>query len=225
MTRWTRLRDPGQGHGRHHQGQRPDGDVDVEDPPPAQIVDEHPADQRTDDRGHPEHGHEEAHVTAALPRGDHVAHDGLGPDHQAASAEALHGPEGDQLDHGVAESGERRPDEEQHDGHLKEELPAVHVAQLPPQGGRHRRGQEVGGDHPAEVGGAVQVADDGGQCRRHHRLVQGGQEHAEHQRPDDDQDPTVGQGGDALGHNCRSRVAHRLALHFAPTAGPVLGRV
>ena len=120
MTWWTRLKALGQGHCGHHQGDGPDGDVDVEDPAPAQVVDEHAADQRPDHRGDPEHGHEQPHVAAALPGRDHVAEDGHGPDHQAAAAEPLHGTEDDQFDHRVAEPGERRADQEEDDGGLEE---------------------------------------------------------------------------------------------------------
>ena len=39
---------PGQGDGGDHQGDGTDGHVDVEDPPPAEVVDEEAADQRTE---------------------------------------------------------------------------------------------------------------------------------------------------------------------------------
>ena len=46
-----------------------------------------------------EHGPEVALVAAALARRDDVADDGQGERHQATAAEALHGPERDQLGH------------------------------------------------------------------------------------------------------------------------------
>ena len=58
----------------------------------------------------------------------------------------------------------------------------------------------------------MQVADDGGQGGGHHGLVQGGQEHPQHQRADDHQHPAVGHVSNRFGyHRGRGRLSHSAA--------------
>ena len=200
----------GQGDGGHHQGDGTDGHVDVEDPPPAEVVDEKAPDQWTEQRGHPEHGHEEAHVATSLPWRYHIAEDGHRPDHQAPAPQPLQGAERDQLEHRMAQAGECRADQEEDYGALIEDLPPVEVAELAPQWSRDRRCQQVGGDHPGQVRGAMQIAHDGGQRGGHHVLVEGGQEHAQQQRTDDHQHPAVGERAGRFGWYRYGRLAHRI---------------
>ena len=54
---------------------------------------------------------------------------------------------------------------------------AVDVGQLAVERRRHRRGEQIGGDHPGQVGEIVEVAPDGRQRRRHDGLVERAQEH------------------------------------------------
>ena len=143
MTRLIRVSAAGESHRRDHQGDQTDGDVDVEDPPPRGVLHEQTADQRTDDRRDAEHGHEQAHVPATLAWRHHVAQDGLRPDHEAAPAQALEEPEEDQLQHGVAQTGEGGAEEEDDDRELEEHLAAVEVAELAPEG--RRRPSTTGG--------------------------------------------------------------------------------
>ena len=117
----------------HDQGDHPDRDVDVEDPTPGQLFDEDTPEQRPDHAGQPEHGTEQALIAAAFTGRDDVADDRLGADHQSAAAKPLDGPEGDQLDHRMAEPGQDRADQEDDDGGLEEHLSSVLVAQLSPQ--------------------------------------------------------------------------------------------
>ena len=49
-----------------YEGDSADGQVDVEDPVPADVVGQPAAQQRAEDRGDAEHGAEEALVAAAL---------------------------------------------------------------------------------------------------------------------------------------------------------------
>src|ERR1700733_4310727 len=97
---------------RHEQGENPERQVDVEDPAPGQVRHAETADEWSDHGGHGEHGAEQAHVTPPVAGRHHVADDRLRADHQSAAAEALHGPESDELGHRVTEAGERRPDHE-----------------------------------------------------------------------------------------------------------------
>ena len=177
-------------HGERHDA---DGHVDVEDPAPGQVVDEHPAEQRPDDAREAEHRAEQAHVTAALARRDDVAHDGLRADHQAARAQALDRAERDQLEHRLAEAGQDRADQEDHDRGLEEDLPAVLVAELAPQRRGYGRGEQVSGDDPSDVRAALEVADDGRQRGRDDGLIERRQQHPEHERTDDQEHPAVAQ--------------------------------
>ena len=61
LHRWQQPRD-------HEQRDDPDRDVDVEDPVPADLLGQEPADERADDERDPEHGPEQALVLAALLR-------------------------------------------------------------------------------------------------------------------------------------------------------------
>lgn len=98
------------------QGEHPDGEVDVEHPPPRQMVHEEPADQRADHAGAGEHGAGAVLVAAPLPRRDEFADDGQRHRHQPARAESLHGAEGDQLAHGLGQPRHHRPGQEDDDG-------------------------------------------------------------------------------------------------------------
>jgi hypothetical protein len=96
----TGLAQPaGQHSRRHHQGDDADRQVDVEHPPPRQVVHEEPANQRPEHAGHPERGAEDALVAAAFAGRHDVPDDGLRADDQPAAAEPLNRAERDQLDH------------------------------------------------------------------------------------------------------------------------------
>ena len=66
-----------------------DRDVDVEDPPPRELLDKDSSEQWPDDAGHTEHRAEDALVAPPLSRRDDVPDDRLGADHQPAAAESL----------------------------------------------------------------------------------------------------------------------------------------
>ena len=168
-----------------------DRQVDVEHPPPAQVLGDEAPGERPDDTRQAEDRAEVTHVAAALAGADDVADDRLGADHQPAGADPLQRPEPDQLGHVLRQPGQRRPDEEDHDRRLEKLLPAVEVTKLAPQRGRDRRGEKVGGHHPGQVVQAMQVARDRRQRRRDDRLIERRQQHAEHQRPEDHQDPAM----------------------------------
>ena len=95
------------------------------------------------------------------------------------------------IEHAVAQAGDDRPDEEQNDGCLEEALPAVLVAELAPKGvetvvaRRYEVTTHARCDPPCRsatiVGSAVD--DD--------RLVERREQHADHQRADDDDHPPV----------------------------------
>ena len=203
--------------GHYDQRDQADRHVDVEDPAPGQVVHEHPAEQRADHAGQAEDRAEQADVAATFPGRDHVADDGLRADHQTACAQALERAERDQHDHGRADAGQDRAGHEDDDGRLEEDLPAVLVTQLAPERGGHREGQQVRGDHPGDVRAAMEVADDGRQRGGHDRLVERGEQHAEHERADDEQDAAAAEPG--LGAVASAIRGERLRAAGLPGSG------
>src|SRR5262249_51169984 len=147
------------------EGDDPDRQVDVEDPAPGEVVDEEAAEQRADHRGYAEDRPEEPLVLAALARRHDVADDGDGRDDQAAGADSLERAEGDQLAYVLADSAQRRADQEDDDRDLEDELPSVEVAELAVDRAGDRRREEVCGHHPGEVLDPAEVADDRRQRR------------------------------------------------------------
>ena len=92
---------------RHRErGQDDDGDadrqVDVEGPPPRQVIGEQAAEQRPEHRRDTEHRAERALVLAAFAQRDDVGDDRRRGHHQQAGGEALHRPPRDQPRHPLA---------------------------------------------------------------------------------------------------------------------------
>src|ERR1700722_357047 len=138
----------GELRGRDEQGDDSNWHVDVEDPTPRQVLHEESAEEWTEHGGDAEYRPEQALVATALAGRDDVTHDGQGSNDESAGPQALDRPEADQLEQRVAESRERRADEEDHDGRLKQRLASVLVAELAPQRCRDSGGQQVRGHHP-----------------------------------------------------------------------------
>lgn len=172
--------------GDHGERDEPDGEVDVEDPAPGQVVDEQSAEQRAEHAGRTEDRAEEALVLAAFPGRDDVADDRHRQHDQPAASEALQGAEADELGHVLGEAAEGRADEEEDDGVLEELLSPVLVAELAPQRGGRGGGEHVGGDDPGEVGHAAELADDGRQGGGDDGLVECGDQQAQQQGADGD---------------------------------------
>ncbi len=156
-------------HGQRHQ---PDGQVDVEDPPPRDRIDEEAAEQRSDHGGDAEHGPEIALIAPPLARRDDVADDGERHDHEAAAAEPLERAERDQLGHALGEPAQRRADQEDDERCLQQPLAAEEVAELAVQRPHHCRCEQIRGDDPRELRDASEVADDRRQRGRDDRLVE-----------------------------------------------------
>ena len=81
---------------RQQNGDDADGEVDVEDRSPAEVLDEEAADVGPDDHGERAHGHHRAHGLAQLARWRSAAHRGQRGRHDDAAADGLYAPEGDQ---------------------------------------------------------------------------------------------------------------------------------
>ena len=182
----------------------PDGHVDEEDPAPARDPEdglrprEEPADHGTEHRRGAEHREEVALVAGALPGGDEVTEDRDRERHEATGAEALDAAVDRQLVHRVGGAGQQRAHHEDRDRDQVQRLAAVDVGELAVQRRRDRRGQQVRGGHPRLQGQTVQVVADGPDGRRDDRLVERGEEHAEHQAAEDREDLTVRRGHERL---------------------------
>ena len=181
-----------------------DGHVDEEHPPPARDPEdrlrarEEPADDGAEHRRGAEDGEEVALVAGALPGGDEVAEDRDRERHEATRAEALHAAVDRQLVHRVRGAGQQRADHEDRDRDQVQRLAAVDVGELAVQRRRDRGRQQVGGGHPRLQGQAVQVVADGPDGRRDDRLVERGEEHAEHEPAEDGEDLAVRRGDERL---------------------------
>ena len=175
-------------------GQRPpdddqhdqaDGNVDEEDPVPADGIGQDPADGRTDERAHPEDRAEIALVLAALGRREDVADDGQRDREQRAGAQPLQPAEGEELPHLLADAAQQRADEEDADADDEDRPPAEDVGQLAVQRPRDGGRQQVRGEGPDVDAVAAQVADDDRQRGADDRLVEGREEDAEQHRAQD----------------------------------------
>ncbi len=180
--------------GQDHQGQAAERQVDVERPAPRQVVGDEAADQRAGDHRDRHDAGDHALVAAPLAGRHQVTDDRHDADHQAAGAEALHGPERDELDHAVAgtaehrgagHSAERGADQEDNDRRKEDGLAAVEVTELAPDRRRNGRAEHVGGDHPGEVVEASELADDARQRRADDHVVEHREHHRDHQTGED----------------------------------------
>lgn len=180
MTRCAGSRALGDGR----QGDDADGDVDVESPAPVHVVGDESAEQGAADERHRQHDAHHRLDAAALLWGHQHTDDRERPDHQAARAETLDGPEGDELPHALRQAAQHRPDQEEQHGVGVGALVAVEVAELAPEGGGGGHGEQVRRHRPGEVVQAAEIAHDRGQCGAGDLSVERRQEDAEHQSED-----------------------------------------
>ena len=111
--------------------------------------------------------------------------------HEPPAPQPLHRAEDDEPHHPGGEPAERGAEEEEDDGALQDDLPAVQVAELPVERSDDRLREEVGGDDPGEVLQPAELGDDGGQRGGHDGRVQSGeQEH--HDQPGEDRSQVHG---------------------------------
>ena len=170
------------------QGQRADRQVHEEHPPPAGVLHEDAAQQRTDDRRDGEGGGDVPLVAPALARGDEVADRRHGEGHEPAGGGALHGAQERQLRDVLGGAAQRRGGDEDGERDLEQAAVAVAVAELAPE--RRGRGgrDDVGRNHPREVGQAAEVGGDHRQGGGEDGLVEHGGQHREHDRGERDPD-------------------------------------
>ena len=162
--------------------------VDPEDHRPVQMFGEHAAEHRPADTGRHPHAAEIGLVLAALARGHHVGNHGLHDRHDAAAAEPLQAAREDQHRHVRRHRAQHRARDEQAERSDDHGAAAIDVAERA-EHRRHRgRGQQIGRDHPGEIGDVVELAADGRQRGRDDGLVERGQEHRQHQAHQDGAD-------------------------------------
>lgn len=99
----------------------------------------------------------------------------------------LPSPKPDQLVHILRGTAQNTPEEEHDDGQLEDALATVEISCLAPQRCRGSAGQQIDGDDPRQQIASMKVADDRRQRRRHNRLIEGGEEHPQHQPGHDHQ--------------------------------------
>ena len=104
IARRVRAPDRRQQPGDHAQRDQPDGQVDVEDPVPAEVVCDRPAQARADQERDAEDGTKQTLVLPALARSEEVTNDRQADGEQRAGSEPLDRPEEDQLPHRLAQA-------------------------------------------------------------------------------------------------------------------------
>ena len=187
-------------HLRHHD-EREDAErhVDEEHPAPAGdaqdllLAGEEAARQRAEHRRRAEDGHEVALVPGALAGCHDVTDDRQRQREQPARAQALDRPERRQLVHRVGERARHRADHEDRDRGEEQRLAPEQVRQLAVERRGDRGRDQVRRGGPGLQAQAVEVVGDGPDGRADDRLVERGQEHADHQTGEDRQDLPVGQ--------------------------------
>ena len=149
------------------------------------VVGDHAAQARPDQRRHPEHGSEQPQVLAPLGGGVQVGDDREGDREDRAAAQALEATEQDELPHLLAEAAERRADQEQADREDHDRAAAVQVRELAVDRAADRGRQEVDGHGPRVQVVAVKLGDDPRQRDAHDGLVEREQEHCQQDRAED----------------------------------------
>lgn len=176
----------------HNQGHHAEWRVDGEDPPPTQVIDEGAADDRaTDGRDHV-HRAEQPEIAAPFARAHDLADDGLRSDHQPAAAGPLDHPVDEELGNRLREPAQHGADHEYADPGDEQRPAAEPVAQLAVQRHDDGCGDEVCGDHRRHLFQTPELPGNGRQRRSHDRLIEGAEEHHQHQPGKDLPDDRAG---------------------------------
>ena len=112
LTRRPHREIPGEPGDQRRQRERPERQVDVEDPPPARMVGDPAAAERTDDAREPPHSREQPLPPGALGRGEDVADEDEDQRHERPGSQPLQPPERDELVHGLGGARERGANQE-----------------------------------------------------------------------------------------------------------------
>ncbi|MNS74133.1 hypothetical protein D3C72_1076000 [compost metagenome] len=152
--------------------ERPEGQVDPEDPAPAQLLGEVAPEQGPGDAGDRIDRRDVALILAHLPRGNAVGDDGEGQRDQPPAPQSLQHAgrqQGRQILGKGAGHGSRQ---KQAYADVEHPHPAEQIAQLTVDGQGRGGRQQVGGDHPGEGGAGVQLGPYDGQGGGDYALFQ-----------------------------------------------------
>ncbi len=184
-ARQRRITAPAGRRGSNHQpadqGEPTDRQVDPEGPAPAGSLGQPAAEQRSADGRDPEHRADQAHHRRPVPDREHVGDGRLHQHQHPARAESLDHPSQDQHRHAGRQRADHRADHDQPEGGQDHRASTPPVAERAVErqhpGGR----QQVRGVDPHQIADTVQLVDHGRQGRRHHRLVELGEQQTGHQ--------------------------------------------
>ena len=157
-----------------HQPERqgPEGQVDPEDPAPAQLLGEVAPEQGPGDAGDCIDRRDVALILAHLPRGNAVGDDGEGERDQPPAPQPLQHPGRQQGRQILGQGTGHRPRQKQAYADVEHPHPTEQIAQLAVHGQGGGGRQQVGGDHPSEGGAGVQLGPYDGQGGGDYALFQ-----------------------------------------------------
>ncbi len=163
---------------QHHQhGEHAQRHVDPEHPPPARPLGEPSTQQRSGNGGESKNAAHHSHVLSAFPGRYNIGDDGLGEDHQPATAEALQRTAPNEPLHVGGQPAHNRTGHEDANRNEKEALAAHQVAELAVNRHHDRGCEDIGGNHPEHLVHTIELTHDGWQRRAENHLVERCQEH------------------------------------------------
>ncbi len=152
--------------------QRPERQIDPEDPAPAELLGEITAKQGASDAGDRIDRRNVALILAHLSRRNGIGNHGKREGNQTAAPQPLQHPccqQGRQI---LGERTGHRARQKQADADIEHPHPAKEIAQLAVEGQHGGGRQQVGGDHPSEGGPSVQLGANHGQRGGDYALFQ-----------------------------------------------------
>ena len=185
LPRALMARQPAQPAVRHQRGGEPEGEVDPEHQRPVHVLGHDATEHRPERAGTDP---DRAHVRLPAPAGarrDHVGEDRLRDRQDTATAEPLEAAPQDHRQHVGRERAHERAADEDADAGKHHGAAAMNIGQLAIERGDRRGGQKIGGDDPGEILEIGELASDRRHRGGHDRLIEGSEEHRQHQTDDD----------------------------------------
>src|SRR5699024_9995090 len=170
---------------------------------PARPLRQPAAQERAGNRRDGENRPHDSHVLTALTGGDDVRNDGLRQQHQPATTQALNATPRDEPPNILRHAAGDCANHKQHDGRHEQRFSSDLVADASIDGHHDCRGQNIGGNNPRHDVDAVEFTHNRWQGRGQHGLVQGSQQHSQHQPDKQQSDLAAGSGMSrcwSLGH-------------------------
>ena len=159
--------------------------ADVEDRMPCEVVDQHAADEDRGAGGHEGCGRDHADAERNARRRQAFAHEAEAQ-RQHGARHALNGAPGDHADHAGGERADQRAGA-RHRQHAEQHAAAPeHVAQARAQRGRCGRGEQEGGDDPADHHRVAELGVEGAQRGEDHRRFDSADHFGQHEGSEHD---------------------------------------